>query len=206
MASTVRTPPQAPAPKSGKSRRLSIWLPAGVLAIFILAFAGCAALLSTFKAPTSVGPIRLHVFKPIPVSQNACPYLRRVHDTAEHAGQLWWATLTSGARGSNSTDWPLFRAEFKPRVDAFDAALRDAIPHVPQPVAAELLEVRHQVLIGKQRFGRVDTVAAYVSKAEGAVVSGYISLGNVSDLVDNACGFTVAPAVLFNAPSLTAPQ
>jgi hypothetical protein len=129
---------------------------------------------------------------PIPIPHSSCASLRAVQLTATDAGHSWGAVLLSQ---NDTKDWQTFAARLGPRLARFDVALHAAVPHVPTPVAAELRAVIRQVDLGRVQLPYAKSSATYTSLTDNAVASGYSALLQASDLVGNACGFTLAPGL-----------
>jgi hypothetical protein len=125
--------------------------------------------------------------KPIPIPQAACPYLRLVSVAAANAGAPW-----SQVFDSNPPSWAQFSSQLRGPLGALDIALGDAIPHVPVPVANDLSTVRLRVENGRRELEIQTSVTDYLDTS--GVADGYLTLQHASALVDNACGFTLAPA------------
>jgi hypothetical protein len=122
--------------------------------------------------------------------------LHRVHDTAETAGKAWGivgGAPPSGAQLDNPKAWPLYSTLLRGRLSTFDRAMQTAVPHIPAPIAARLQAVRQQVQVGLDRLPEVTTANDYVAQTLSAVISGYASLNDASELTGNACGFNLAP-------------
>jgi hypothetical protein len=143
----------------------------------------------------NLGPHRA----PIPIPHRSCASLRAVQLTAADAGQSWGTVLLS----NDAAGWQTFASQLGPRLARFDVALRAAIPNVPAPVAAELRDVIQQVDIGRRQLPHAKSSAAYTSLTNNAVFIGYEALGEASDLVGNACGFTLAPGLDVILPTTT---
>jgi hypothetical protein len=171
------------------------WLIASIVlaVVFVGGFGACAFVAS--RLPTNIqvfGP-RL---KPIPVAPSSCPYLRRAHDTAEAAGKAWALVGGMPPSGTGLADpnaWLLYRALLRARFAEFERAMQNAEPHVPTEIAARLHEARAQVKVGLHNLPKVTTANDYSSRTLSAVVSGYVSLTQASELTGNSCGFTLAP-------------
>jgi hypothetical protein len=126
--------------------------------------------------------------KPIPVPPASCPYLQLVHDTAEAAGQASGRTPDI-----DSTAWPTYAVSLRQKLEAFDLALRAAQAHTPGPIAAKLHAVDEQIGIGLANLKRAQNADEWADTTFPAIVGGYGSLLDASDLTGQACGFTVAP-------------
>lgn len=137
---------------------------------------------------------RRTVLKPVPVPASACPYLRRVHDTAGSAGQAQWQV-------DSLTD---FHAQLGPNLVAFESALRAALPRVPVKVATSLREVLVHVSVGVRQLDTSRSAAEYETASSGDVLAGLDALNDASDLVGNACGFRLTPVISL-APPTSAP-
>jgi hypothetical protein len=155
-----------------------------VSAIFATGFGACAYVASQFNF--SIGPQRLD---PIAVPRTSCPYLRRVHDAAARAGAAWGATHNE----SDPKAWNGQAASLGRTLEAFELALRGAVPHVPAQIATNLQEVQVYVAVGRTELSRARRGIDYSARTFGTVTSGYRSLSDASDLTGNACGFTLAP-------------
>jgi hypothetical protein len=130
-------------------------------------------------------------FTPIPVAATACPYLREVHDKADAAGETFRNVIDP------QTEWRTAAAQHAQQLAAFELTLRAAIPHVPTPVATELKTVHAKVAAGRKEIAAARSASEYLSLSSGQVFDGTVALGNASDLVGNACGFTLNPSVSF---------
>ena len=160
------------------------------LALFVgfgIAMAACAHSVSElsgllqFPAPAAVPPV--------PIPQTACPYLRLVAVAAENAGAAWHDAFQP------STGWKRFAGKLSVPLTALDTALATAAPHVPDPVARDLVAVQHDVHIGRAQLRAATSVNDYLARSQ--VLSGYGTLEHASALVGNACGFTLAPPLPF---------
>ena len=147
---------------------------------FVVPMAACAHSISDIlqlPAPEAV--------RPIPIPQTACPYLQLVAVAATNAGAPWHDAFQP------SPDWKHFTAELSAPLTALDIALAAASSHVPDPVARDLLAVRHDVQVGRAELSAATSVNDYLARSQ--VLSGYATLEHASALVANACGFTLAP-------------
>jgi hypothetical protein len=151
---------------------------------FVVPMAACAHSVSDLlqlPAPEAV--------RPIPIPQTACPYLQLVAVAAENAGAPWHYAFQP------SPDWKHFAAELSAPLTALDIALAAAVPHVPDPLAKDLVAVRHDVHVGRVELSASTSVNDYLAGSQ--VLSGYSTLEHASALVANACGFTLAPPLPF---------
>ncbi|TML19345.1 MAG: hypothetical protein E6G39_01745 [Actinobacteria bacterium] len=154
---------------------------------FGIAMAACAHSVSDlsgllqFPAPDAV--------RPVPIPKTACPYLRLVAVAATNAGAPWHDAFQP------STDWKHFAGELSAPLAALDVALAAAVPHVPDPVARDLVAVQHDVHVGRAELLTSTSVNDYLARSQ--VLSGYGTLGHASALVGSACGFTLAPPLPF---------
>jgi hypothetical protein len=128
------------------------------------------------------------VVKPIPIPKSACPYLRVVNAAASDANH--WDV---GLNADDVKSWRAFGKRLAPTLVSLQSSLQLAIPHVPGPVATQLKATLHQVVIGRPPLLTTTSFTDYIDKTNGAVSAGYIDLLHASDLVGNACGFTLAP-------------
>jgi hypothetical protein len=99
----------------------------------------------------------------------------------------------TGNRLDDPSAWPLYKTLLNGRLTDFDRAMQSAVPHVPAQIGAKLQEARAQVKIGLDELPNVPTAQEYAFHTMSAVVSGYASLSQASELTGNACGFTLAP-------------
>jgi hypothetical protein len=201
----VETPEVAP-----KRSHRRLWYVLAGIALSLVALAGsCAFLISRLNFGFDIGNLDLNfnatpgVYKPIPVSTSACPYLRRVHDTADRSGQLCVAT-TFGSLSEHK------RGIVTVRLVEFDLALQRAMPHVPPEVQKQLHATLVQVRAGEQALKRAASLSAYGNATFAAALAGNTSLGNASDLVGHACGFRLEPVLDFSrlmqpTPTTTTP-
>jgi len=184
----------------GERDRDSAWQPGCLVALaaLVAVFVGLGALmvscsnsLGHFGGTLSV-PMFPKPLAPIPVPRASCASLRAVQLTAADAGQSWGAVLTN----SNSTiTWQAFAAQLGPRLARFDVALHAAVSRTPAPIAAEFREVIRKVDVGRAQLPHAQSQAAYATLTNNAVLDGYTSLSRASDLVGDACGFTLAPGL-----------
>jgi hypothetical protein len=130
-----------------------------------------------------------HGLRPIPVARASCPYLSRVHDSAARAGAASGAAMND----SYPMTWRTMRADIGGKLRAFDQDLRDATKHTPAPIATKLVAAREQVDIGIVSLSSARSGNDWSTHAAPAILGGYSSLVDASDLTGRACGFVVAP-------------
>jgi hypothetical protein len=147
---------------------------------FVVPMAACAHSVSDILQGTAPEAVR-----PIPIPQTACPYLHHVAAAATNAGAPWHDAFQP------SPDWNHFAAELSAPLAALDLALAAAVPHVPDPVARDLVAVRQDVQVGRAELSASTSVSDYLARSQ--VLAGYGTLEHASALVANACGFTLAP-------------
>ena len=147
---------------------------------FVVPMAACAHTVSDILQGTAP-----EVVRPIPIPQTACPYLDLVAVAATNAGAPWHDAFQP------SPDWNHFAAELTAPLAALDIALAAAVPHVPDPLARDLVAVRQDVQVGRAELSASTSVSDYLARSQ--VLSGYGTLEHASALVANACGFTLAP-------------
>jgi hypothetical protein len=136
----------------------------------------------------------------IPVPSASCAPLRAVQLTAADAGQSWGTVFTNP---SDTSSWHSFAAQLGPRLARFDVALHAAVPRTPAPIAAELRDVIRKVDVGRVQLPHAQSEADYATLTNNAVLEGYASLGRASDLMGDACGFTLAPGLDVVFPTTT---
>ena len=140
-------------------------------------------------ASIDVGDIgRRSPTKAIPIPATACPYLRVVSVAASDANH-WDQGIATG----DVKSWRAFAKRTAPTLAALDHSLRLAIPHVPKPVATQLRWTLLNVVKGRPALLGSESYIDYLHQSEDAVTGGYAALSEASDLVGNACGFTLAP-------------
>jgi hypothetical protein len=155
------------------------------LALVSAVFVSCVATLDHDSGSIGSSPLQ-----PIAIPAAACPYLRTVNATAERAGEGWFdGTL------SDPNTWRPFATQLALKLAVFELALRVAIPKVAQPVATELRKTLAEVRIGRAKLGGAISVRDYMKRTDYAVSGGYLTLSRASDLVGDACGFTLAPEI-----------
>lgn len=182
----------AAAPK--RSRRRLWFVLAGLALAFVALVGACASYVSwqldhfdlKFDFNRTPG-----IYKPIPVATAACPYLRRVHDTAGRAGELWVAATFGDFAHVKRGDVKLALADFS-------VALRRATPHVPNAVRQQLVVTVRQVQVGERDVLKARTMQDYGMATMSAITAGNDALGNASDLVGKACGFRLEPRIDYN--------
>jgi hypothetical protein len=113
-----------------------------------------------------------------------------VHDTAADAGRASGAVEFD----SDANTWRASQFVLAGKLGTFDLALQSAAAHSPGPIAANLLYVHRQVGIGLTQLRLAQTGSDWGGRTSGAIMNGYRSLGEASDLTGGACGFTVVPS------------
>ena len=164
---------------------------AALFGLMIVGIVAAAAALAAFNINVDLSGLKNNPFAsdvhPIPVPRAACPYLRLVSVAAANAAAPWSAEF------QRAPDWEQFSTRISPSLASFDDALGGAVPHVPPPVAHDLLEVRRQVEIGRAALPTAHSVDDYFNSS--GVITGYSTLSHASALVGGACGFPLAPPI-----------
>jgi hypothetical protein len=158
--------------------------------------AGLLALGSVVKVGSStghglqIGPPRL---KPIPIPPRACPYLKTVRVTSGAAAAVWLGSDPS----SPNLDWTsrTFHRRLEAALPPLELALRVAATQVPAPVRVQLSDSANQVALGRSILPTARD-GVFDDQLLNAMLAGTGSLANATELVGNACGFTLAPDAL----------
>jgi hypothetical protein len=184
----VWTPPTASKDrgKSGVAVIASLWI-AGVLAFLVLCGVGVASCVDRIN--DGFANLGEPAVKPILIPRAACPYLLVVHAAAENAGAGWIEALG----GRTPQQWRPFAVQLAPKLVVLENTLLVASVHVPRPVAADLADAFHQVVIGRPPLATSLTVDAYLQQTNSAVINGWGDLNHASALIGNACGFDFSP-------------
>jgi hypothetical protein len=174
-----------------KSHRRLWFVLAGVALTFAALMGACAYAFSRLDASLdrAFDPNQTPgIYKPIPVATSACPYLRRVHDTAARSARLWVVAAFGNSKA-------ITRSTVNQALTAFDNAMTVALPRVPEKVREQLLLTQQQVQQGEREVVKAASVHEYGLETWHAVNEGNSALGNASDLVGNACGFRLKPHI-----------
>jgi hypothetical protein len=171
--------------EAGKSSRAPMFILGAIGVVVVLVVAVSIAIVA------SVGDIGSKHLKPIPVPASACPYLHEVHDKADVAARTYWDVLTGQ---TDPRGWRTKAAQHAQQLAAFELTLLAAVPHVPAAIATELKTVRVKVAAGREEVAAARSASEYVRRSSGQAFDGTVALGNASDLVGNACGFTLSPS------------
>jgi hypothetical protein len=128
---------------------------------------------------------------PIPVSIDACPYLRPIHDASVHLNDQWTRAL------DGRLPWPSFRADLRAELPKLEGALKRAESHVPRPIVSKFDVVIVWVHLGRAQLPRATSAFDVLSppgQTKSPVTEGVDALADASDLVGNVCGFRLAPS------------
>ena len=194
---TTSAPVKVPPPSSEGGARRTLITIAGVIVAIVVGIAGCAVVAETALSH-ALGDLGLDPFahvKPIPISQDACPYLRLVRETAARSG----ATLLADPNSSRKRNYDEFRMTLRSDLDGYATALRAAQSQVPDPIAQQLLLNLSEVLSGEDALSQAHSATEYFHKNVQSAARGYHDLGYASALVGDACGFHVVPPAVFGA-------
>ena len=137
----------------------------------------------------NVGPQRTRTKPTIAVPRSACPYLKAVNDTADAAGENWEEALGYEIPQT----WRPFARQLAPKLANLELALIVSIPRVPAPVAADFRQTLQAVKAGRPPLLTSNTVDDYSNRSNFGVFMGYLTLGEVSGFVGDACGFEFGP-------------
>jgi hypothetical protein len=161
----------------------------GLLALVFVALGS----ISVDTSSSSQGFFTRTTVAPIPISQRACPYLKAVRTTADTAGRTSMDLLE--ARSASRAQVEL-RSTYPNQLAALDLSVRVAAAVVPKPISAKLSDVAANVEADRKLLRATHDPAAFSSRGIDALVDGTLSLQAASDLVGNACGFTLSDFVM----------
>ncbi len=166
-------------PNVGSARRpkvIPFWIP---LVLALAGVGGCTAVVIH-----GIGNFDMHFGRekldPIPVPPQACPYLDPVRVVVADLTNLW-----------NEHLFPP-REQLVPKLDALDVVLKNAQPHVPTRIAKEFDVVLLETRVGRDELTR-DPNAIYMD----SLAKGVNALANASDLIGDACGYTLYTGTSF---------
>ena len=170
----------------------SVWAGIGIAAVIVVAMTSVAlvvigaALVGFGDGMSHLGE-RKHL-APIPIAQNACPYVSLMHTAADYY-QINAGLFGVGfdARG-RMLPWTTQRARLNATLEVFEASIKQSAPHFPARIRAQLAVTMRAAEEGRAQVARAHDAIDLMNRAESTLQAGQQAFGFASDLVGKQCG------------------